>query len=176
MFSIDKFVNSLPSTLEPNSVYAVRSGAGFDLYITTVGAVAIPLNAPGTSALQQQIDHLRSINKFPIWAEENGALSADAFEWSWGNGATGSDIGIPVDGRCELISASFNADVFGTSVSVHINRENQSVELPLFTEQNQVITFANPVVFEHRNLVSFRTGVVNGTFTDARVTAWLRPI
>ena len=47
-FNPHKYVSTLPSVLEPNSVYFVRSGVGFDLYITNnVGSViAYPLNVP----------------------------------------------------------------------------------------------------------------------------------
>lgn len=43
-----KFVASLPSTLEANSIYYVRAGAGFDLYVTNASGtlVAYPLNRP----------------------------------------------------------------------------------------------------------------------------------
>lgn len=38
---VEKVVSSLPGTLAPNTVYAVRVGEGFDLYITdSTGAVA----------------------------------------------------------------------------------------------------------------------------------------
>ena len=45
---IDKVVSSLPSTLIANTVYAVRVGTGFDLYITdNTGATAHQLNSSG---------------------------------------------------------------------------------------------------------------------------------
>jgi len=44
---IDKVVSALPSTLEPNTVYAVRVGQGFDLYFTdSSGVTAHFLNTP----------------------------------------------------------------------------------------------------------------------------------
>ena len=47
-----KYVAALPSTLEANSIYYVRAGSGFDIYVTnSSGAiVAYPLN------LESQID------------------------------------------------------------------------------------------------------------------------
>lgn len=43
-----KLVNSLPGTLQANSVYYVRTGTGFDAYVTNnLGiVVAYPLNLP----------------------------------------------------------------------------------------------------------------------------------
>ena len=126
--------------------------------------------------LKSQIAALSQKLIFPIWAEENGPMANNAFEWSWGNGSVGSDIGVPVSQRCELVSATFNADAFGTSISVNVNRNNTSVELPLFNGQSGLVNFTNPVVFEVGDLVSFRTGVVTGSYTDSRVCAWFRVI
>lgn len=48
---IHKVVASLPSTLEPDAIYAVRAGAGFDLYIAdSTGSVAHKVNAGGGGA------------------------------------------------------------------------------------------------------------------------------
>jgi hypothetical protein len=41
VFRVEKVVANLPSTLQADTVYAVRAGAGFDLYITdATGSVA----------------------------------------------------------------------------------------------------------------------------------------
>jgi len=43
--NIDKVVSALPSTLEPNTMYGVRNGVGFDLYLSDMtGTVAHPIN------------------------------------------------------------------------------------------------------------------------------------
>lgn len=48
---IHKVVASLPSTLEPDAIYAVRAGTGFDLYIAdSTGSVAHKVNADGGGA------------------------------------------------------------------------------------------------------------------------------
>lgn len=44
----EKVVGALPSTLTPNTLYAVRTGAGFDLYASdATGSIAHSLNAGG---------------------------------------------------------------------------------------------------------------------------------
>ena len=45
-----KAIGSLPSSLEANAVYAVRAGAGIDMYVTDVtGSVAHKVNTGGTA-------------------------------------------------------------------------------------------------------------------------------
>lgn len=125
--------------------------------------------------LQSQIAALSQRLIFPIVAEENGPLSNNAFEWSHGNGSVGNDIGVVIPVDCELVFATFNADVFGTSVSIHIRRNNVEVTTPLFTSNNSTVIIP-PILFEKDSLISYRTAVVTGTNTDARITAWMRPI
>lgn len=50
-----KVVSSLPGVLEANSIYVVRVGVGFDLYVTNdQGAViAYALNGPAGSGLSE---------------------------------------------------------------------------------------------------------------------------
>ena len=48
---LHKVVSSLPGTLEVNSVYFVRVGTGFDVYLTNAGGtIAYGLNLPAGSA------------------------------------------------------------------------------------------------------------------------------
>jgi hypothetical protein len=49
-----KVVSSLPGTLTPNTLYLVRAGAGFDLYLSdATGSIAYPVNAPTAVAAPQ---------------------------------------------------------------------------------------------------------------------------
>lgn len=46
-----KVVSSLPVTLDPDTLYLVRTGAGFDLYVSdATGSIAYPVNAPAAPA------------------------------------------------------------------------------------------------------------------------------
>jgi len=45
VFKIHKVIGSLPASVDPDCLYLVRTGAGFDLYVSdTTGAVAHALN------------------------------------------------------------------------------------------------------------------------------------
>lgn len=44
-FKIDKVISTLPAVLEADKVYVVRTGSGFDLYVTeNTGTIAYKLN------------------------------------------------------------------------------------------------------------------------------------
>ncbi|MEJ5199913.1 MAG: hypothetical protein WHX53_13400 [Anaerolineae bacterium] len=46
-----KVVSSLPGILDPDTLYLVRTGAGFDLYVSdATGSIAYPVNAPAAPA------------------------------------------------------------------------------------------------------------------------------
>lgn len=46
IFNVEKIVSALPVTLVPDTVYMVRTGAGFDLYVSdTTGSVAHKVNS-----------------------------------------------------------------------------------------------------------------------------------
>ena len=116
---------------------------------------------------------LNGFTIFPIWAEENGGLANGAYEWSWGNGAVGADIGIPLGLDCELFAVSFNAETFGTSVSIDTEINGVAVNTSTFTANNTVQNFT-AVSANAGDRVGFRTNTVNGGMSDARVCAWFR--
>lgn len=117
---------------------------------------------------------LNGFTVFPIWAEENGGLDNNAFEWSYGNGATGASIGVPLGTDCELFALSFNAETFGTSVSFNLQK-NQTTEATVnFVANNTALLLPTPVPFALGDLYGVQTNTVNGGMTDARVIAWFR--
>lgn len=60
IFKARKEVNVLPSNLEPDTIYLVRTGGGFDLYCSdATGAIAHKINAPETLDISN-IDNLQS--------------------------------------------------------------------------------------------------------------------
>lgn len=128
------------------------------------------LEFDGTNWVPKSINN--GFTVFPIWAEENANLSNGNTQWSFGNGATGF-IGIPMGLDCELFAVSFNADSFGTSASIDIQRDGATISTPNFTTNNQVINIT-PVPYTQGQLLSFQTNTVVGTNTDCRVCAWFR--
>jgi hypothetical protein len=55
-FKARKVLSSLPSTLEADTVYAVRVGAGFDLFITdSTGLIAHQINEAGVAKTYETV-------------------------------------------------------------------------------------------------------------------------
>lgn len=111
---------------------------------------------------------------FPIWAEENGGMASNAYEWSWGNGATGDDIGIVLPVACSLIAVTLNADTPGTSATMRTEKNGVDAYVSTHVGQNSVDTLLAPVSYAAGDVLAFRTGTLVGTWTDGRVCAWLR--
>lgn len=65
-----KEVAYLPEVLVANSVYAVRSGSGFDLYITDItGSVAHPLNKEITTKIDPSISNISRLTTEGLLSE-----------------------------------------------------------------------------------------------------------
>lgn len=82
-----KVVSALPSSLDPDTLYFVRVGTGFDIYLTNTNATpyAFPLNSPELT-----------IGGYPIDltdAEVGDILTFDGDEWINGRRETITDGG-----------------------------------------------------------------------------------
>ena len=121
--------------------------------------------------------------KVAIWAEENGALSNNNTQWSYGNGATGN-IGITVVEDWEIYAVSFQADAStgGSSITMEVINFQSGINvltsqvIPNAGQTNNYSGFVNGLTIpvSAGAVIGFRTDIENGTISDARVTAWLR--
>lgn len=61
----EKYVTNLPVTLIANTIYYVKNGAGFDMYVTnnsgTIIAYPINTSSPGSGLSFQQVMRLKLI-------------------------------------------------------------------------------------------------------------------
>lgn len=108
-----------------------------------------------------------------FWAEENGGISANQDEYSWGNGATGN-IGIPCpydgfEATSMLIQAETKPSVGTAQIMLKIGGSN-TTHIVTFTERDQVIDLPSPVSISKGTRIGFRTVAVSGgTWSDVRV-------
>jgi len=126
-----------------------------------------------------------------IWAEENGSLSNNNPEWSFGAGAEGY-IGLPIDAGWEVIAMYFHSDVNGAGDDLTINLINIATNpsgtaptIATLTMTNSGSGQANnawiyqdmtnaPAAVPANAVLGFRTGTEVGNINDARVGVRLR--
>ena len=130
---------------------------------------AIGLDVKSLLALQDKA------GVFYIWCEENGAVATNAYEWSYGNGAVGNDIGVVIMRDALLTEMAFNADTYGggSTVQIHARRAQTPgagsiVQSHTFTSNNEVFTLPTPRLFARGDVLVVQTGTLVGTITDAR--------
>lgn len=73
-----KVIANLPAQLEPDTVYAVRTGAGFDLYISdATGSVAHALNLSSQSSggVWHVLNHVNTNTRYIPYANSSTALT-----------------------------------------------------------------------------------------------------
>lgn len=165
-----------------SSTLTITSSALFDDdWTAALAAETAGDPVPSVGAHKHTVDDITGLENLagqiiPIWAEENGALGANQYEWSWGNGATGASIGIPLAMDAELFAVSFNAETFGTSAAVIVRRNATDAHTATFASNNSVIDLATPVPFSKADRVSFRTSTLVGSTSDARICAWFKVV
>ena len=107
-----------------------------------------------------------------IWAEENGVISANQTEYSYGNGSTGN-IGIPCFANgVKAIGMLMQSETIGTSATVAliVNAIQVGGEYEIVsTEKDSVHYFTTPLDIELGKRIGFRTTTVTGAWTDVRV-------
>lgn len=101
VLNVEKVVSRLPDNPDPDTVYFVRAGNGFDMYVSdATGAIAHPLN-PGegaesssTRALTQSLTAPPEVRDIDAWSIEAAATSRHvsgsvaSFEVTWWDGTT----------------------------------------------------------------------------------------
>lgn len=111
-----------------------------------------------------------------IWAEENGTLGDNIDEWSYGNGAVGATIGIPMLYPGRVLGMSLNTESATTgSCNVEIRKNNTSVSNSITVasgNNNGTTTFGSPATFIAGDVLGFKT-VLAGGANDVRVCMWV---
>lgn len=110
---------------------------------------------------------------FAIWAEENGALAANAYEWAFGNGAnTPNGMGVVLPFACELFAVGLS--LLQGSASVRVQHDGTTVATIDSRADGNLLTLGTPVAAVAGDVVGFQTATATGTGTPNIVTAWYR--
>lgn len=122
VMKVEKVISALPGTLDPDTIYLVRTGPGFELYVSdTTGAISYEPNELGKSYF---------IESF----EENGAINTTTNggeHWAVGNGAELTGVnGIQIPLNCKLIGAASTANTGSFTVEVYRNEAATGFTIP----------------------------------------------
>lgn len=125
----------------------------------------------GSSLVPQSTDNGFTI--FGIWAEENGALTNNNRQWSFGNGAVGAiNIVLPID--ADLFAISFDAETSTGTASINIMQNDSVLITSNAFSQKDFQNLTTVQTFSSGQYIGFQTNTVVGAVTDARVCAWFR--
>ncbi|HHA18783.1 MAG TPA: hypothetical protein ENK70_03665 [Methylophaga sp.] len=85
LFRIEKVISTLPDPLSPNTIYLVRVGEGFDLYVSdATGSIAHSLNASTESTAADQVFLPFTITSIVV-PDDTAFLMASGAEIGFGN-------------------------------------------------------------------------------------------
>ena len=119
---------------------------------------------------------------FPVWAEESGnpnPLTASGYQWSFGNGATGSNTRLVVAVDCELSKISLWCAGGSPSVTVEVYKNGVATGATCsIAGTNSGLAAISPSIsFTAGDSLSFRTTAASGTLASPNiVTAWLETV
>uniref|UniRef100_A0A6C0CJI5 Uncharacterized protein n=1 Tax=viral metagenome TaxID=1070528 RepID=A0A6C0CJI5_9ZZZZ len=114
---------------------------------------------------------------FPVWAEDNGSLGSDDFDFGFGssdNPGSGNGVVLAVD--CELFAMSLNIDNSSPNMSVRAvkNTDNTNTTYQInTTDRTTFKTFTTPWEFSAGDVINFYA-VLGGSSGGNRVCAWFR--
>jgi len=123
VIKVEKVISALPGTLDPDTIYLVRTGPGFELFVSdTTGTISFEPNELGKSYFIETY-------------EENGAINTttnSGEHWATGNGAelTGTN-GVQLPLNCKLIGAAGTANTGNFTVEVYRNEVATGFSVPI---------------------------------------------
>lgn len=169
-----------------DAINTAKTGSEGDLYLDTInekyfiglsnGALTqINLDSSFVQSIfNQSVDSLEG-TIFPIWAEESGALTANAFEWSYGNGdESQAAFGVPVPVDCELFAVGVALLNGSAEVEVYNNGVATGATSGVGGVGSTVNTLASTIKFKAGDNVNFRTLGTTGATSGGKVVAWFK--
>lgn len=106
-----------------------------------------------------------------IWAEENGGLSNNNRQWSFGNGSTGN-VNVPAMYDCKIREMGIDAETVGTSVVMQLMINNVAVATASMFGVG-VFPLDSEITVNKGDFIGFRTLTEVGNYNDVRVAVAL---
>ena len=152
-----------------SSVTAVTQAPGTNN--TTVSTTEYVDTATTTAVTQLYFEQI-------IWAEENGGLTNNSAQYSFGNGATGN-IGIPVPWDCEALGMVYQGEsgTGSADLTLVVNGVDSAGFISVSgsgSANGQINTFPAPVPLNSGDSLGFVTRNLSGALSDVRVGVRVR--
>lgn len=169
---LDGSVDPIPAQGGDGDVY-LNTTTG-DLFRKISGTWTLRGNFTGPQGLEGQSDMM-------LWAEENGGLSNNNQQWSFGNGSLGNGsttYGITMPRAGEVKIMTISGETAGTTTTTVELLNNGVATGKSITTAPNVATGVNdfsgsPYAFAAGDVLTFRT-VLGGGMSDARVSAYIQ--
>lgn len=137
-------------------------------------------NTASQKSIKTYVDSLFEISGhetiFPIYAEENGALTVNAnYQYSFGNGGTSSN-GLLLPATCTLFAVGLTVDAGSAEVTVYKNNAITSAKSGLATASSSsgsLNVLTTPIEFVLGNVINFKTSTSNSA-SKGRAVAWFK--
>ena len=137
------------------------------------------VNLDGAATLDWEDPAVTGI--YSVWAEENAALAAGAFEWAFGNGANtpidgGLTVHVPPGYTCEVFAMSLRLGSGTATVQLYLNgvAQGPNGQVAVAAGQGASVTLGTPIAVVDGDFINFQTVAAAGTSAPNVVTAWLR--
>ena len=115
---------------------------------------------------------------FPVWAEENAALTATTYQWAFGNGAnTPSGSGLVLPFRADLFGMTLMLTGATSRAEVQIEKDGvlqSGYTINLVNSNIGTVDFFRPLEFSRGSVLNFYTVSQSNTVGPNVVTAWFR--
>jgi len=158
-----------------NAVWEAAAGGG-------AGDLVSTNNLSDVDDTETSLDNLGGIGEYmvPVWAEENSSLSANAYEWAFGNGANspadgGLTVYVPSGWECHVVAMSLRIGSGTATVQLVHNGTSKGNDCNVAIAAGQGNTNeVTPLQINNNDYINFRTQAASGTSAPCVVTAWLR--
>lgn len=126
--------------------------------------------------IQNHLDTIQGA-AFAIWAEESAGLTANSFEWAFGDAdLSQAGFGIIVPFDCELFAVGLNI-INGTGeIEVYRNGLPTGATSGLANAGSILNTLSSPIQINAGDNINFRTLTTTGATNGGKAVAWLRVI
>lgn len=114
---------------------------------------------------------------FPVWAEESSnpsTATSSGYQWSFGNGATGTGTQLTIGYDCSLTKISLRCNGASPTVTVEVYKNAVATGATVsVVATNKAVSTVTPVTFNAGDTVMFRTTAASGSLGAPNiVTAW----